>query len=390
MSNRYNGMMNLEVTMGRKPISLEIVKQRLWDRFQSQVTLIDSTYTTVAKKATFIDDKFGTWNAKVSHVLGGGQHPLRGKETSSKKNSLSPDIWRDRVYVAHGSTVWLDEATLQETKCRFIDVDFGEWWARIDHVVSGQQHPKRTKTYTPTLLEYQVILAKRSNPRIELYSESYTNLTSFAKFHDPEFGDWIAKAGNVLAGSGHPQRARINKRLPVDNVIDRIKVVHGDQVVLDVSSYTDANTHAIFLDKKYGNWLASPANVMRGRSHPARKNQKSAKTQKKFPPVIHWKTQNLCFSSSSYEYATLNWLTQHRYDFDWQIPFEMPILTANGKRRIYTVDLFIKDGPHAGKYIEIKGYFRQSCREKWEWLNLHQYCELWTQDKLRALGILFD
>lgn len=378
--------------MARIPIAIEEVKRRLQVTFGSNVQIIESTYAAVSKKATFSDKEFGEWVAKVGHVLGGGQHPKRGKASASEKLKLPVHILQQRLLSVHGDTLTLDISTLGRSKCRFLDKEFGEWYARIDHVLNGQKHPRRGKNRLHVDIdEFERLLElcqKEKDIKVCVVRDTYKNISRKATFVDPEFGCWHTTPTRVLNGGGHPKRARINSRTNVQDVIARIKSAHENTVILDVSTYTTTGKKARFVDVKYGDWWASPINVWRGRGHPARRYEKSAKTQRRYPPTVHWKTQEPCYSVSSYEYAVLNWLNAHKIDYIWQVPFVRPELKQDGTPRIYTVDLHILSGIFAGTFIEIKGFFREDDRRAWEWFHSRHKSELWNRERLCELGII--
>lgn len=254
---------------------------------------------------------------------------------------------RQKIKNAHGDTLLLDESTYISTnkKTRFIDKDFGEWWTWPSDVFLGRRHPKR----------FWNILAKER------------------KFSEKEVDERLIKA-------------------------------HAGVVTLDFSTYINANTKARFIDKDYGEWWATSANVINGgKSHPSRESEKRKNTwlknlgvehpskdprilkkmcrsQSRAGDFFHWKTGEQLSWTGSYEKKVTDWLNQNKVDFDWQIPFDMP----NGKR--YFVDLFLKE---RSIYVEIKGYFRKDAREKWDWFHKeYTNSELWNEKKLKEMEIL--
>lgn len=98
----------------------------------------------------------------------------------------------------------------------------------------------------------------------------------------------------------------------------------------------------------------------------------------------HWKTCKELICTASYEKAFVEWCNANQIDFDWQIPHKMP------DGRIYYIDAFIKTGEFASTWIEIKGWFPENRREKWEWFHANHLSDsqLWTQSVLRKFEIL--
>jgi len=179
----------------------------------------------------------------------------------------------------------------------------------------------------------------------------------------------------------------------------KIKVanVHNNLVSIDESTYRSTGAKARFIDVVHGEWITLVSSVIAGHGHPHRGRQRSAQSQRKSLPVIHWKTATTCVTQSSYEYATLMWLNKNQYDFDWQVPITTPFLTPVRKNfAIYYIDLFIKDGPFAKQYVEIKGTWNKKFksdsinpRQKWEWFHAeHPNSLLWMQSELTSLNIL--
>ena len=69
----------------------------------------------------------------------------------------TPEEIKEKLKEIHSDTLTLDENTYINTKikCRFIDKDYGEWWAIPDNVINKKQsHPKRrTQKTKQTCLE---------------------------------------------------------------------------------------------------------------------------------------------------------------------------------------------------------------------------------------------
>ncbi len=99
--------------------------------------------------------------------------------------------------------------------------------------------------------------------------------------------------------------------------------------------------------------------------------------------IAHWKTDKLLPCKASYEVAFVSWCNAHHIDFDWQIRHMMPTGEA------YIIDAFIKTGDYANTYVEIKGYFRDDARRKWEWFKAcYPNAVLWDKVRLKDVGVL--
>lgn len=80
----------------------------------------------------------------------------------------------------------------------------------------------------------------------------------------------------------------MSKKITVTEIENRIRQVHGDVVVLDISTYTDTHTKALFIDKDRGEWWASPKNVYGLKNgHPDKRGQKISKTKTLSFKTIH-------------------------------------------------------------------------------------------------------
>lgn len=249
------------------------------------------------------------------------------------------------------------------------------------------------------------------NGYVTLNEASYVNQTTKAAFFDCEYGEWIAMPYHVLQGHGHPNRGitsrRMKRRVPPEEIQRRLCIQHGDVVAIDINTYISMLKPCVFIDVVYGAWTALPHGVLRGQGHPKRSLEKKEMTCLRNHGVrhplhskeiqnrvtrssfrtyshFHWKTGFELLCRGSYEVAVVEWLNANQIDYEWQPgPFEMP----NG--RTYRPDVLIQSGSFANLYVEIKGYFRDDAREKWEWFHSEYLnSQLWTKKELQELGIL--
>jgi hypothetical protein len=234
---------------------------------------------------------------------------------------------------------------------------------------------------------------------VELDEASYAGYDKPARFIDRDYGSWTTIPRRLMRGTGrHPGRARAliqaARKLTVEEVEEKIRAHHGVRIRLVRESYVDTRTPARFIDIEHGEWTVAPYSVMAGRGHPAGRLKRSIATMRSFESVVHWKTDELCHPASGFEHAVLVWLRKERIDFDWQVPFTTPLLTPGGKKSVYHVDLFIKSGPMASTYVEIKGTWHRrhdhdGGRAKWEWFHAeHPNSQLWMRCDLVRLGII--
>lgn len=188
----------------------------------------------------------------------------------------------EKVFEAHGSLVKIDLNTYTgyDEKSRFIDVDFGEWWASL-HNVSGKRssHPKRGNE-------------KRKQTCIERYG-----VNSICEL------DGIKKKKEETCiknyGVSNPQKSKtIRKKTQETNLIKYgVKVpIQNKEVAL-----------------------------------------KNARAQNNSFVLFHWKTNEELVCIGSYEKKVIEHLNKAQIDFDFQIPFDMP----DGRK--YFIDLYLKD-----------------------------------------------
>jgi hypothetical protein len=246
--------------------------------------------------------------------------------------AISIDEVKDRIKRVHNDNVVIDECTYTtlNAKARFIDKDYGSWWAIVKGVTQGRRHTK-------------------------------------------------FKCANFVK----------SRLLTVEQIKEKLKIIHGGIVELSPGQpYTNSHTKMKFVDKDYGEWEAMPYSVMAGHGHPTRGNVNKVKNSKKTIIVQHWKTGKELSCTGSYEVAFVKWCNHNKIDFDWQIPKITP------DNRTYFVDAYIKNGQHVNKWIEIKGTWNRKNghvgKRKWEWFHSMNKgnSELWTREKLIELGIL--
>ena len=322
-------------------LTLDEIHQQIFEKHGNVVKIRDKTYISVSKKATFIDCDYGEWVTKVNIVLSGHGHTKRGRQKTFDSIRLTPNKITQHMKFLWDGVATFDESTYvnRETPARFIDKDYGEWWVKPLHVMGGTgRHPKRARANTVS-----------------------------------------------------------SRKLFIDTINDRIRKVHGDNIIMCLDTYCGTRKKAKFIDKQYGEWWTSPSSVMSGRGHPAGKLKKAIMTMRSFKSVKHWKTNEICYPASGFEYAVLVWLCMNKYDFGWQIPIQLPMLTPKLKRSvIYNVDCFIKSGPFANTFIEIKGTWSRRQNNdggyaKWEWFHAnYPNSQLWMRKDLIKLNIIDD
>lgn len=269
----------------------------------------------------------------------------------------------------------------------------------------------QNKKFTPEQVQERVRAVHGDN--VYIVENTYVNMLTKALFVDKDYGEWWALPNNIINNkTGH--RERSNKllhelhRMPLEEVKRRLQLVHGDAVTIVDETYVNSSSYCLFVDAEYGQWLSKPFDVIYKRhNHPKRALQlrratwmskygvdspfkvdaiqrKAFRGCKQTTIVRHWKTDAELLCRGSYEKAFVEWANVNRIDFEWQIPFKMP------DERTYWIDAKITSGQYEGLWIEIKGFFRNDAREKWEWFHRKHSCnsQLWDEKKLKEVGIL--
>jgi very-short-patch-repair endonuclease len=235
------------------------------------LSLDKSTYVNNSVKARFIDSEFGEWWALPGSLIKRKKenHPRRSKfHNKYTSYDVEKEIQKERPYIS------IDHSTYKKlsVKARFIDSEFGEWWAQpasVLHLKTG--NPKRygNKTLSPKEVEEMV---KRCIPELRLDYSSYINTHTRAKFIHKDFGEWIIRPNDLLnkkEKAVHPKFHQ-NKLLSPEEVEKRIQA-SVPYIKLDYSTYTNTALRARFIDDDYGEWWGLPYDLLKNpRGHPKR------------------------------------------------------------------------------------------------------------------------
>lgn len=259
-----------------------------------------------------------------------------------------------------------------------------------------------------TEIEIKKRLMNIHGSNVVIDMSTYVNARTKARFIDKNYGEWWAQPGGVFRGAGHKNRFLNRQRLSYDALNTRIMKIHSGSVQCVSSSYVHTYKKAKFIDFEFGEWEAYPHNVLNGSTHPDRglKNRKitwmkkygvdnpfkSDIVQKKVlrnirknvTRIYHWKTGKELVCVGSYEKSFVEWCNKNEIDFDWQICFVMP------DKRTYRIDAYMKTGKFINTYVEIKGWFRDAdSKQKWEWFHkTYPNSMLLMKNELKKMRIL--
>lgn len=290
-------------------------------------------------------------------------------------------------------------------KARFIDEEYGEFWAVPSDVFHGHGHRLRGNK--------KLSLAKRKSAesvlaQLPAYAQldvsTYIDRNTPARFIDVDYGEWWGSPKEVLKQrSIHRNRLLATgraKTLTAEEISNKlpahIKLVH--------ETYRGTMRKACFIDEEFGSWWTTANRILQGNNHPNRGKRNRAETclkkygvphvsqdreihsrmqrnMRRTTTVTHWKTGEEVCCVGSYELAVVNWLNAEKIDFDWQVQFTM----SDGHK--YYCDLYLKE---RDVYVEIKGWWMQeSSRRKWEeFHSTHPNSELWGRPELKTMGLV--
>lgn len=316
-----------------------------------------------------------------------------------------------RLIETHGDAVKIIDSTYVgfKKKARFIDIEFGEWDAYVYAVCRGGRHKQRfIAERRITIDEAQQRLEQKHEGRIVVKCDTWKNAGTRCIFIDLEFGEWESLFYNVLCGNGHPERVKQRRsesqRLTIEEIQATLDRLHDGKVTF-VGPYVNAGVKCKFNDVEFGEFEASPTNVLYkgtghlkrallrrketsletfGVSHPMQCDEiflKCLRSNRKHFKSIHWRTCQQLNCLNNWELAFVEWCNTNKEDFLWQPKaFKMP----NG--RTYRPDAYL---PARDLWIDIKGYYPEASRVKCEWFkSIMPNFELWFKADLERLGIL--
>ena len=331
------------INFNLKNLSIKEVKNRLSLSHKDLVSIVESSFVSFKKKSIFLDKDFGSWKAVVQSVLNGSRHPQRAKFDIRQKTLINI---KEELYAKFGSTIAIDQDSfsIKNKKAIFIDSVFGKWHASYNNVIAGLGHPNRAK--------------------IEKSYKSY----STASFNKALYGIYSGKVKLI-----EPYKGILDKHKFVDIDFGEFEAYAANVLHKGTGHIKRAvlrrKTTSI---KKYG--VEHPMQVPEIALRCAKSNVMSE-------CILHWKTNEELVCTANYEISTVKWLNKNKINFDWQ---PKTFVLPNGKT--YRPDLFIID---EDLWVEIKGFFRKKSKEKWEWFNsLYPNSELWDKKKLKELYIL--
>ena len=257
--------------------SIEDLLNKIKQAHGDQITIDLTTFTGMGNKARFIDKDLGEWWAIPSRIVMGRGHPSR--------KHLTPEIIERKIRELHGDDITIDMSTYSTSleKARFIDKDYGEFYANVSKVInSGTHHPKRAE-------QIRIEKIRKSHKREEFRNDmsnkikdvydgiKQTNLEKYGVEHTFQRPELIES--NKNRGISDSTRKSISKanKMKLDKVHEKIAAVYGDKVKL-IGEYTGIKDKTLFLYKDYGEFTMSLMHVLRGQGHKSRVQDNRIKT----------------------------------------------------------------------------------------------------------------
>mgnify|MGYP001568999844 CR=1 FL=1 len=144
-------------------LTLKEVKRKIFEIHGNEVVLDEATYIDTHKRCYFFDKDFGKFESTVNRVIVqksghpnkkgqkirktcqkryGIENPSQIPEVREKKSIQSRTPIEEiklKIKEIHADNLTIDETTYldTQTKARFVDKDFGEWWVAPYRVLSG-------------------------------------------------------------------------------------------------------------------------------------------------------------------------------------------------------------------------------------------------------------
>ena len=185
-----------------------------------------------------------------------------------------PSILKIIENIKNRPHISINESTFinNQTKCEFIDSEYGSWITLPGSILAGCEHPKRAikETSINKTTKIESILEKiKDRPYISINKDTYVNTKTKCEFIDSEYGSWLAKPISVIRGGNHPRRSidmqSRNKIIPVETIEQRLP----KRVSINRETYKGTGVRCEFFDVEYGGFWSTPYLVISGKkNHP--------------------------------------------------------------------------------------------------------------------------
>jgi hypothetical protein len=313
----------------------------------------------------------------------------------------------------YGDQATMDETTYRATihKACFVRKDGKIFWVPPCRLMCGSYKfitisERNRRDKTKSVENVQRLVRESTAGFVRLIESTYINCKRPATFVDRDYGEFVALPTYIISrGWRHPDHRTVAKITALSVIQDQIKRVHGNQVHILPETYHGKNQQATFVDDEYGEFVSIPKIVIgRGAGHPRRslskrqktlfgrygvdsplKNQeialKVARSSNRSVVKKHWKTGEDLVCVASFESAMVEFLNRNKVEYIWQ---PQTFTLSNGQT--YRPDLLLVD---SDVYVEIKGYFREDARKKWDLFHATvPNSVIWNEAILKFMGAL--
>lgn len=401
--------------MPNKKVPIEEVKKRLFEIHGTKISILENTYRGIKYPATFNHIDHGSWEASVNSVLKGSTHKIAAlidqKLTQSEAEDRLRNMRGNKVKIVWNSYIDLN------TPAKFIHDTEGEFEALPitmfyrPKMTDGDKALSKEARRLKGLNEIKDRLLNMFDGQVAIVDDSFLSMKSPATFIHSTYGSWIGMPYCVVGRGNLSRKMESEKQKYTQSELEeKLKAVHSDIIKIVWESYTNCNTKAKFIHSIYGEFFTTPNSVLAG--HGPRVGQpdkmrktslerfgvesisqnkeialKIAKSQAHSTTKVHWKTGEELVCQASWEPKVVDYLNTNKIEYLWQPKvFVTPVLTQGGRNSTYRPDLFLIN---ENKWIEIKGWFRDDAKLKWDWFQSeYPNSELWDKKKLKEMGIL--
>jgi len=227
-----------------------------------------TAYKYMANKVLIIDPDYGEfWQQAQSHLRGRG-NPIRN---GGIRFTTSDFIRKARE--VHGDLYDYSKVDYvnAHTKVLIVDPDYGEFWQKPNHHLTGSNNPARVGGVADTQQDF---IKKAKEVHGDLYDYSlvkYVNSLTKVKIIDPDYGVFEQSPSSHLIGSDSPGRsgaaASDRQRMSQDEFVSRASKIHKGLYDYSKVNYQGYNEPVTIIDPEYGEFEQKPSSHLKGSGH---------------------------------------------------------------------------------------------------------------------------
>ena len=222
----------------------------------------------MANKVLIIDPDYGEfWQQAQSHLRGRG-NPIRN---GGIRFTTSDFIRKARE--VHGDLYDYSKVDYvnAHTKVLIVDPDYGEFWQKPNHHLTGSNNPARVGGVADTQQDF-IKKAKEVHGGLYDYSlVKYVNSLTKVKIIDPDYGVFEQSPSSHLIGSDSPGRSGAaisdRQRMSQDEFVSRASKIHKGLYDYSKVNYQGYNEPVTIIDPEYGEFEQKPSSHLKGSGH---------------------------------------------------------------------------------------------------------------------------